>query len=115
MSGEGVISASRAMLVVSGLKSGGLEATFGSHTTATASDAVVTGLAEVYFAVGTLEADPVAGCDRVQVVVGDQAGAPAKGAILIKTFKPTSATDTAPVAASTFSKKVNWLAWGRFR
>jgi len=41
--------------------------------------------------------------------VGDQAGAPAAGSILLKTWKTLGGT---PAAATTFSKKVNWIAVG---
>ena len=34
------------------------------------------------------------------------------GSVLIKTWKATGAGDTALVAASTFGKKVNYIAWG---
>lgn len=84
----------------------------GQATTSTASDTVVTGLATVVAAVANLEDAPVIGCDRAQAVIGDQAGTPAAGSILIKTFKPTATGDATPVAATTTSKKVNWIAIG---
>lgn len=84
----------------------------GQLTTATASDTVVTGLATVVAAVASLDSDPVAGAQSCTCSIGDQAGAPAAGSILVKTWKATSATDTALIAASTFSKKVNWIAIG---
>jgi len=84
----------------------------GQMTTATASDTVVTGLAKVSAAVAVLEDAPVIGCDRALAAIGDQAGAPASGSILVKTYKPTLTTDATPIAATTFSKKVNWIAWG---
>lgn len=84
----------------------------GQATTATASDTVVTGLATVVSAVANLEDAPVIGCDRAQAVIGDQAGTPAAGSILVKTFKPTASGDATPIAATTFSKKVNWIAIG---
>jgi hypothetical protein len=34
------------------------------------------------------------------------------GSIQIKTFKPTATADTAPIAATTFTRKVNWIAVG---
>lgn len=84
----------------------------GQATTATASDTVVTGLQTVVAAVANLEDAPVVGCDRAQAVIGDQAGAPAAGSILIKTWKPTATNDATPVAATTTGKKVNWIAVG---
>jgi hypothetical protein len=84
----------------------------GQHTTASATDTIVTGLATVVSAVANLEDAPVIGCDRAQANIGDQAGAPAAGSILIKTFKPTAPGDSTPIAATTFGKKVNWTAIG---
>ncbi len=84
----------------------------GQHTTVDADDTVATGLATVVSAVAVLEDDPVAGVTSVTCVIGDQAGAPAAGSIQIKSWKPTAAGDTAPTAATTFSKKVNWIAVG---
>lgn len=84
----------------------------GQATTASASDTVVTGLASVVAAVANLEDAPVIGCDRAQAVIGDQAGTPAAGSILIKTFKPTATNDATPVTATTTGKKVNWIAVG---
>ena len=84
----------------------------GQTTTVAASDTIVTGLRKVLYAVSNLEDAPVIGCDRAQANVGDQAGTPAAGSILLKTFKPTTTTDTTPIAATTFGKKVNWMCLG---
>jgi predicted RecA/RadA family phage recombinase len=84
----------------------------GQATTVTASDTIVTGLAKVISVVASLDDAPVIGCDRAQASIGDQAGAPASGSILLKTFKPTASGDATPIAASTFGKKVNWVAVG---
>jgi hypothetical protein len=84
----------------------------GQLTTSTASDTVVTGLATVVAVVATLDDDPVAGCQFVTASRGNQAGAPAAGSVLIKTWKDTATADTTKVAATTFGKKVNWIAWG---
>ncbi len=51
------------------------------------------------------------GCDRASASIGDQAGAPAAGSILLKTWKPTATGDATPIAATTFGKKVNWWAY----
>lgn len=83
----------------------------GQHTTVDENDTVVTGLATVVSAVACLDDDPVDGAMYVTCSIGDQAGAPAAGSILIKTWKNTDA-DATHVAASTFSKKVNWIAIG---
>lgn len=84
----------------------------GQRTTVAASDDVDTGLTTVLAAGAGLESDPVLTCDRAQAVIGDQAGAPAAGHILIKTFMPTSVSNPTPIAATAFSKKVNWWAIG---
>lgn len=84
----------------------------GQHTTITASDTVVTGLATVVAVIVTLESDPVDDPFMVTAQIGDQDGAPAAGSVLIKTWKNTGGTDPTPAAATTFSKKVNWLAIG---
>src|SRR5262245_3784655 len=58
----------------------------GQMTTATATDTVVTGLATVVSAVANMEDAPVIGADRANATIGDQAGAPAAGSIVIKSF-----------------------------
>lgn len=84
----------------------------GQWTTATATDTVITGLTTVYGAVASLESDPVDDPEWVTAAIGDQAGSPAAGSVIIKTWKNTSGSDPTPAAATTFSKKVNWFAWG---
>lgn len=84
----------------------------GQHTTVAASDTVVTGLATVVAVIATLDSDPVDDPFMVSASIGNQSGAPAAGSILIKTWKNTGGTDPTPVAATTFSKKVNWIAIG---
>jgi len=84
----------------------------GQHTTVAASDTVVTGLATVVAVVACLDSDPVDDPFMVTALIGDQAGTPAAGSILIKTWKNTGGTDPTPAAATTFSKKVNWIAIG---
>ncbi len=82
----------------------------GLHTTVAASDAVTTGLRYVRYAFATLEGDPALAVSMVSVDVPDQVAYP--GIINIKTWKATSSGDTTPVAATTFSKTVNWIAFG---
>jgi predicted RecA/RadA family phage recombinase len=84
----------------------------GVHTTAAASDTVATGLTTVVAVCATLADDPVAGCQFVTASVGDQAGAPVAGSVLIKTWNATAAGDTTLIAATTTGKKVNWIAIG---
>lgn len=97
--------------VVAGL-AGGYKLARGQHTTVAASDTVVTGLTSVAMAVAVLDSDPSDDPFLVSCSIGDQAGAPAAGSILIKTWKNTGGTDPTPAAATTFTKKVNWIALG---
>lgn len=83
----------------------------GQHTTVAASDTVVTGLALVTAVVASLDSDTGDDPLLVTASIGDQAGTPAAGSILIKTWK-TDGADPTPVAATTFTKKVNWIAVG---
>lgn len=83
----------------------------GRHTTVAAEDTVVTGLATVVAVVASFETDPADANFLVSATIGDQAGAPAAGSIVIKTWKHDG-TDPTPVAASAFSKVVNWIAIG---
>jgi hypothetical protein len=92
---------------------GGIKVVVGTHNTVAASDTVVTGLATVITVVAVLDADPGDDPGWVSASIGDQAGAPAAGSVLIKTWKTTNAAnDVTPIAATTFAKKVNWIAIG---
>jgi|SRR5882672_3667812 len=93
-------------------KGGELKIASGQVTTVAASDTIVTGLRAVLYAVASLEDAPILNCDHAQAVIGDQAGTPAAGSILIKTWKRTASGDATPIAASTFGKKVNFVAFG---
>jgi len=84
----------------------------GQATTVTASDTVVTGLATVVAVMASLDSDPVDDPFMASASIGDQAGSPAAGSVYIKTWKNTGGTDPTPAAATTFSKKVNWIAIG---
>lgn len=86
--------------------------TGGLHTSVAAADTVVTGLATVTSCVATYATDPADANLFVSCTVGDQAGTPAAGSIIIKTWKSADGTDPTPVAATTFSKAVNWIAYG---
>lgn len=88
---------------------------YGQLTTASASDTVVTGLSRVVSVTAVLESDPTDTCDVATAAVGDQAGTPAAGSVLIKTWKVTTggaAGNPTLIAATAFSKKVNWFAVG---
>lgn len=90
---------------------GGLRLVGGLHTTVTATDTVVTGLATVVAVVASFGTDPADANTYVSATIGDQAGAPAAGSVIIKTWKQ-SGTDPTPIAADSFSKLVNWIAIG---
>jgi hypothetical protein len=88
---------------------------FGQHTTVAASDTVVTGLSRVLQVTATLQDDPTDTASLAAATIGDQAGTPAAGSVLIKTWKPTTggaSGNPTLVAATAFSKKVNWIAVG---
>lgn len=89
-----------------------LPVAFGQALTATASDTVVTGLKQVAAVVAQYDTDPADANMFVSASIGDQAGTPAAGSILIKTWKTADGTDPTPTAATAFSKKVNWIAIG---
>jgi predicted RecA/RadA family phage recombinase len=93
-------------------EAGALKTVAGQATTATASDTIVTGLSKVVSVIAGLDDDPGDDPMLVSASIGDQAGAPAAGSFLLKTWKNTGGTDPTPVAASTFGKKVNWIAVG---
>jgi hypothetical protein len=84
----------------------------GVHETVAASDTVVTGLTTVVAVAAVLEDDPTVDPLFVSCSIGDQAGAPAAGSVYIKSWKPTAVNDVTPIAATTFGKKVNWIAIG---
>jgi hypothetical protein len=84
----------------------------GQITTVTAADTVVTGLAVVAAVIVSLEDDPTDNPFMASGQIGNQSGAPAAGSIVIKTWQNTAGADPAPAAATTFGRKVNWIAIG---
>lgn len=89
----------------------GLRMVAGKHTTVAASDTVVTGLSNVLAIVAQLDSDPVDGAMHVTATIGDQAGTPAAGSVLIKSWKSTDG-DATLIAGTTFGLGVNWVAFG---
>lgn len=87
------------------LARGTVTPTSGSHT-------VATGLATVVAAVACLKGAPTLTHMFVAADIGDQAGAPAAGSILIKSYKPTTSGDVTPIAATTPWSAVDWIAIG---
>lgn len=90
----------------------GLRFVAGQSTTATASDTIATGLSKVVGVVASLDSDPTDNPEWVSSSIGDQSAAPVAGSFLLKTWQNTSGSDPTPTAATTFSKKVNWIAFG---
>ena len=82
------------------------------HTSVAASDTVVTGLSLVTAAACAFDTDPADANITCSVSIGDQAGSPAAGSVLVKTWKSADGADVTPVAASAFSKKVGVIAIG---
>lgn len=103
--GAGVLAA-----IVGGVAAGykvarGVEAVTGSGT-------VVTGLATVVAVIATpqddLDGDALMG---VSATIGDQAGTPAAGSVILKAWKSNGDGDATMVAA-TAEKDINWVAIG---
>lgn len=84
----------------------------GTHTTVAASDTVVTGLATVVAAVVSFKGAPSINNFILAADIGTQAGAPAAGSILIKSYKPTATNDVTPLPATTFGATCDWIAIG---
>jgi hypothetical protein len=82
----------------------------GVHQIAAASDTVATGLTTVVAAVVSLQDAPTGNIFAVAADIGDQAGTPVAGSILIKSYK----TPSTPAPATTFSDNVHvaWVAVG---
>lgn len=92
----------------------GLISVAGQHVQVAASDTVVTGLSTVVAVVASFDTGPTVKQEFLAASIGDQAGTPAAGSILLKTYKPTAVNDVTPVAATDFSEnlKINWIAYG---
>lgn len=109
--GTTTLTANALALIAQGV-AGGYKLARGQYTTVSASDTVVTGLTTIVAAVCQMESDPVLTVDRATVQIGNQSGAPVAGSIIVKTWMPTGAALTTPIAAITFGKLVNWVAIG---
>ena len=107
----GADKTSQLNLAVAGVAAG-YKLARGTITPTSASDTVVTGLATVVAAVASLKGAPSLTHMFVAADIGDQAGAPAAGSILIKSYKPTGAADVTPIAATTPWSAVDWICIG---
>jgi hypothetical protein len=80
--------------------------------TITGSGTVVTGLTTVVSVTATMQEDfsltNGVGCSGT---IGDQAGSPAAGSVILKVWKPTANNDTTPTASAA-AVHVNWIAVG---
>lgn len=99
--------AAGANLAVSGIAAG-YKIARGQAAAVTGSSTVATGLTTVVAAVANMDDDPVVDPEFATASIGDQAGSPAAGSIILKTWKTLGGT---PVAG-TVAKKVNWIAIG---
>jgi hypothetical protein len=86
----------------------------GVHTQVAASDTVVTGLTTVVDVVVGFGGAPTVKQLFCAGSIGDQAGTPAAGSVLITTYKPTAVNDVTPTAATDFTDnvKIAWVAIG---
>ena len=94
-------------------KNGDMVCVGGQHAMGAAVDTVVTGLVTVAFVMVGLDTDPADDPAYVSGSIGDQAGTPAAGSILISAWTFTNvANDATPAASGATGAKVNWLAFG---
>jgi hypothetical protein len=83
----------------------GVAAVTGTATVATGLTSVV---AVIATAASDLDGDTLAG---VSATIGDQAGAPVAGSVILKAWKVTGDADVTFIAANA-AKNINWLAIG---
>lgn len=78
----------------------------------TGTGTVVTGLTTVVAVVVSAQTDPDGtALAAVSGTIGDQAGTPAAGSVILKAWKITAA-DNAALIAATAAKSINWIAIG---
>lgn len=80
--------------------------------TITGSGTVVTGLTTVVAVTATMQADAsLTNGIAVTATIGDQAGTPAAGSVILKVWKPTASGDVTPIASAA-AVAVNWISVG---
>lgn len=84
----------------------------GTITPTAASETVVTGLTTVVAAVAGFKGAPTLTHMFVEADIGDQAGTPDAGEILIRSKKPTAADNVTPTDASDPWSAIDWVAVG---
>ena len=101
-----------AAAITAGFKVAAGQETITPGTAATAT--VVTGLSTVVAVVASLDSDPDGdNIAAVSATIGDQAGTPAAGSVILKTWKFNGASDVTMVAATAATPyDVNWIAIG---
>ena len=78
----------------------------------TGTATVITGLATVVAVIATPSSDPDGvALAAVSATIGNQAGAPAAGSVILKAWKVTGTGDATLIAA-TAAKNINWIAIG---
>ncbi len=108
------ILAIQASLLGAGGVASGIKVARGVHTQVAASDTVATGLATVVAVVVNFQDAPTIAQLFCSATIGDQAGTPAAGSFLLRTYKPTGTGDVTPLAATDFTGNLNfnWIAIG---
>jgi hypothetical protein len=78
------------------------------------SDTIATGLATVVAVAVSFKSAPTVKQLFCAGDVGDQAGTPAAGSFLLKTYKPTAVNDVTPAPATDFTDNLSfdWVAVG---
>ena len=84
----------------------------GTVTPTSASHTVVTGLTTVVAVVVSFKGAPSLTHMDVAGNIGDQAGTPAAGSILITSTKPTATGNVTPIDATTPWSAIDWIAVG---
>lgn len=87
----------------------------GQHQQAAAADTIITGLSHVTAVQVSFGSAPTVKQMFCEGDAGDQAGSPAAGSIILRTYKPTSnVNDSTPTASTDWGDnvKLNWTAWG---
>ncbi len=106
----GSVTSATWVLVATGSGTGG--AVRGGVASITGSGTVVTGLTTVTAVVATMQADAsLTNGIEVTATIGDQAGTPAAGSVILKVWKPTGSGDVTPIASAA-AVSVNWIAFG---
>ena len=105
------VSAAEVNLLTQGVAAG-YKIARGVAAITAASQTIVTGLTTVVAAFVSPVTDPTLTDAWKAATIGDQAGSPAAGAIIVTSTKPTSNIDGTPTPATAPWRSVNWFAIG---